>query len=475
MATRKITDLTNVTSVKDTDLLLVETSEGTRSVSKSGLLGGAVMHPYNLLDNSDFRNPIASNGFGNNKSFPIDRWQNDFTYGKFTQNADGIKIEYETNHAYFRQFIKNADKLMGKTLTFAVCLTNGTIRCISGVLGDGKPKEDALYDNTGFYLNDGGSVLIVVFGGSVSMRWAALYEGEYTPETLPAYVPKGKMAEMINCGIPLQPKNLLDNSYFVNPVNQRGKTSYNTNGYTIDRWTLVDGAGNGVSVTNKGITIHACNNLVVFKQMIPSEVRKSLIGKCVTLIAVASDGEVIMQSAIVPEIGVQLDPSENYFSTGLGMDIYCFTGEETLSVRFLSNGLSKDTTIVWAALYEGVYTADTIPSYIAKGYAVERAECRRYYRRYNIDNLSALGYTHGGYLYWAIQFDDEMQSEPLLIETSKVSYITSNDTSFHTTDEVSEMYNAKKGRIALRVPCQVSDFETAFVTPVDVIGLSADL
>ena len=89
--------------------------------------------------------------------------------------------------------------------------------------------------------------------------------------------------------------------------------------------------------------------------------------------------------------------------------------------------------------------------------------------------MSALGYTHGGYLYWTIQFDDEMQSEPLLIETSKVSYITSNDTSFHTTDEVSEMYNAKRGRVALRVPCQVSDFETAFVTPVDVIGLSADL
>ena len=35
----------------------------------------------------------------------------------------------------------------------------------------------------------------------------------------------------------LQPRNLLDNSDFRNPVNQRGQTSYNSVGYTIDRWT----------------------------------------------------------------------------------------------------------------------------------------------------------------------------------------------------------------------------------------------
>lgn len=34
----------------------------------------------------------------------------------------------------------------------------------------------------------------------------------------------------------------------------------------------------------------------------------------------------------------------------------------------------------WAALYEGTYTAETLPPYVPKGYAVELAECRRYYR-----------------------------------------------------------------------------------------------
>ena len=30
--------------------------------------------------------------------------------------------------------------------------------------------------------------------------------------------------------------NLLDNSYFVNPINQRGQSSYSGTGYAIDRW-----------------------------------------------------------------------------------------------------------------------------------------------------------------------------------------------------------------------------------------------
>ena len=33
----------------------------------------------------------------------------------------------------------------------------------------------------------------------------------------------------------------------------------------------------------------------------------------------------------------------------------------------------------WAALYEGEYTADTLPPYVPKGYAEELAECQRYY------------------------------------------------------------------------------------------------
>ena len=42
MSTKKIAELTNVSSVRDTDLLIVETSDGTRSIKKSDLVSDIV-------------------------------------------------------------------------------------------------------------------------------------------------------------------------------------------------------------------------------------------------------------------------------------------------------------------------------------------------------------------------------------------------------------------------------------------------
>lgn len=51
----------------------------------------------------------------------------------------------------------------------------------------------------------------------------------------------------------LQPRNLLDNSDFTNPVNQRGKTSYTGSVYTIDRWKLWTNA-TSLTINNGYIT-----------------------------------------------------------------------------------------------------------------------------------------------------------------------------------------------------------------------------
>ena len=39
-------------------------------------------------------------------------------------------------------------------------------------------------------------------GHTNTIVWAALYEGNYTVDTLPNYIPKDKLIEMSNCGIP---------------------------------------------------------------------------------------------------------------------------------------------------------------------------------------------------------------------------------------------------------------------------------
>lgn len=92
-------------------------------------------------------------------------------------------------------------------------------------------------------------------GGSSVLKWAALYEGAYTVDTLPTYTPKGKRVEMLNCGVPLAPHNLLDNSNFNDPVNQLGLTSFTPIGKNLDRWEANLSNKATITIGNGKITI----------------------------------------------------------------------------------------------------------------------------------------------------------------------------------------------------------------------------
>lgn len=134
--------------------------------------------------------------------------------------------------------------------------------------------------------------------------------------------------------------NLLDNSDFRNPVNQRGATSYTTGGaYTIDRWFNRSGAT--MTVNNGSITVTG-----LIKQRLTHAKQDGVY----TFAVCAADGVVsILQSH------------------GWDNDAACYYVE-------FGNG-----EYIWAALYEGEYTADTLPGYMPKGFAAELAECQRYY------------------------------------------------------------------------------------------------
>lgn len=127
----------------------------------------------------------------------------------------------------------------------------------------------------------------------------------------------------------LSPHNLLDNSNFRNPVNQRGVSgTISTAGYFIDRWKLVSGS---VTIGADGL-------------MLNGTIAQILENSPGTVTASANAGT------------ATFDASSNTFSlTGSGV------------------------VVEWAALYEGSYTAATLPPYVPKGYAAELAECQRYY------------------------------------------------------------------------------------------------
>ena len=171
----------------------------------SAMLGGKApayyLQPRNLLDNSDFR--IAQAGYGGlhgTQKYACDRWYDTYGFGSFSFNeSTGLTVAYGTNHAYLVQKINGASLLHGKTVTLAMQLSDGSVYAKSGVfVSDGASfRIDIATDKNVTLFSD--RVEFVVVSGSMTIKWAALYEGSYTTDTLPPYVPKGYAAELAEC------------------------------------------------------------------------------------------------------------------------------------------------------------------------------------------------------------------------------------------------------------------------------------
>lgn len=74
--------------------------------------------------------------------------------------------------------------------------------------------------------------------------------------------------------------NLLDNWYFINPVNQRGQTEYTAAGYTIDRWKF-NNNNSDIVIDDTGIMFTAKYQYAEFEQRY--EFPKNISGKQITI------------------------------------------------------------------------------------------------------------------------------------------------------------------------------------------------
>lgn len=185
----------------------------------------------------------------------------------------------------------------------------------------------------------------------------------------------------------LRPQNLLDNSDFTQPINEHGKTSYSGAGYTIDRWLLTN-ANASLTVSSKYILLKASGGTAYLRQYI--QPIAGMNGKTYTVAVCTNGGLVITASGVLTEDAVT---SETTFTS-----IATVTTGVTLRLTKLASGMislridvtdGNNVSLRWAALYEGSYTADTLPNYQYKGYAAELAECQRYFRRTNAESTYA--------------------------------------------------------------------------------------
>ena len=182
-------------------------------------------------------------------------------------------------------------------------------------------------------------------------------------------------------------RNLLDNSDFRNPVNQRGQNSYTKGswgGYTIDRWAVGSGTENTVNIVTDGVSVKG--GII---QWLEDVVTKALLGKKVTCAAKVNSAVYVL-SGVVPDNTEWTRISTVTFDGGnvtLGI---------TAGKRFeIAITCATQKNIEWAALYEGEYTAETLPEYQPKGYGAELAECQRYYIKISSNSWTYCAYPNG--------------------------------------------------------------------------------
>ena len=124
--------------------------------------------PSNLLDNSDFTNPVAQAGIGGNhgnQAYAIDRWI--LANGSGSQQEGGLQL-----NGTITQKLEH--------------LPTGPV---SAFVGMASGQASISYSD--------GAVTITSSGGVIA--WAALYSGTYTEQTKPEYHPKGYAAEFVEC------------------------------------------------------------------------------------------------------------------------------------------------------------------------------------------------------------------------------------------------------------------------------------
>ena len=196
---------------KTSDNYLLRTDTVANSADSQKLGGKApkyYIQPRNLLDNSDFRNPVNQRGITSETSISayshfIDRWVNQTSEARsFTLSTSGIGLPLPTT---ILQRIENVAE--GTVLTFSIKLLDGTIATLTGTVqyaSDGAWMRFASISHSfgDMYMEtQQGFVNVVVYNmEAVTIRWAALYEGSYTADTLPPYVPKEAHVEKANCG-----------------------------------------------------------------------------------------------------------------------------------------------------------------------------------------------------------------------------------------------------------------------------------
>ena len=167
----------------------------------------------NYLDNSNFANPVNQRGKTQyaGYGFTIDRWYSSKSSCLLTLNDGFIRMEHNTASSatgarMLAQKIE-AKGLTGKKMTLIAKVRGTRVALIVESLASTPYYEGSDWTTLclSFTVPENTSELRFWITGDDNINniwdceWIALYEGEFTPETAPPYIPKDYAAELMEC------------------------------------------------------------------------------------------------------------------------------------------------------------------------------------------------------------------------------------------------------------------------------------
>lgn len=183
----------------------------------------------------------------------------------------------------------------------------------------------------------------------------------------------------------LTPVNLLGNSNFANLVAQAGfNAKHGTETYGCDRWI-------SAAVTFSQGSGHATLTTEAKTGRIWQRLPKTLAGKAIAAAAKATGTGTVYVGIYYVYNGTIASISKSVVAPN-DVVIFCAgtipAGATEIEFRIYPayDDAGGSCAVEWAALYEGEYTAETLPPYVPRPYAVELAECQRYYQKYSVTN-----------------------------------------------------------------------------------------
>ena len=271
--------------------------------------------------------------------------------------------------------------------------------------------------------------------------------------------------------------NLLDNSDFVHPVAQAGVNgAHGATGYAVDRWMRTSGATVSQAADGLKIVSDKTSWTAGIQQRIEAKRFADVMTFAVRGVFPVACRLFVYIGSGTTNFGVayfQGDAAERTLVLKLTKPDG-LTGDEVVNVYISPDTESTGTAAVvrWAALYEGEYTAETLPPYVPKGYAAELAECLRYYRRITATNETFAGYCANGVSYCMIPLQT-MRIKPSLVPSGKFYYTLGNKQG--TTTATATAHSANVNRAIIKCAITETGILTGTISPQGDIDISADL